>query len=48
MIQENVIGLKAISDELEKKHNIFLKLFVILYTDDTVLIAESASELQTF
>ena len=46
-IQENVIGLKNISDELENKINIYLKLVVILYADDTVLMAESASELQT-
>lgn len=46
-IQENVIGLKTISDELENKLNIYLKLFIILYADDTVLMAESDSELQT-
>ena len=34
--------------KLENKIDIFLKLFVILYTDDAVLMAESASELQTF
>jgi hypothetical protein len=45
-IQENVIGLKNISDELENKINIYIKL-VILYADDTDLMAESASELQT-
>ena len=42
-----MIGLKTISDELESKINIYLNLFVILYTDDTVLMAESASEQQT-
>ena len=45
-IQENVIGLKNISDELENKINIYRKLVIILYADDTVLMAESASELQ--
>ena len=38
---------KTISDELENKLNIYLKLFVILYTNDTVLMAESDCELQT-
>ena len=42
-----MIGLKTISDELENKINIYLNFFVILYTDDTVLMAESVSELQT-
>ena len=34
-------------DELQNKINIYLKLFVLLYTDDTVLRAESVSELHT-
>jgi hypothetical protein len=46
-LEENVIGLKTISGELENKLNIYLKLFVILYADDTVLMAESDSDLQT-
>ena len=46
-IQENVIGLKTISDELENKLNIYPKLFVILYANDTVLMTESDSELLT-
>ena len=46
-MEENVIGLKTISGELENKINIYLKLFVILYADDTVLMAESDFELQT-
>ena len=40
-------GLKIIQDELENKINNYLKLFVILYTDDTVLMTESVSELLT-
>ena len=48
-IKENVInvGLKTISDQLENKINIFLNLFVILYTGGTGLMDESASEQQT-
>ena len=44
-IHENVPGLNYISDELHKKVDIFMKLF--LYADDTVLMAETASNLQT-
>ena len=35
-----------ISDLLEDKLNIYLKLFVLLYADDTVLMSESKEDLQ--
>lgn len=41
-----MLGLKTISDELENKFDIYLKPIVILYADNTVHMAESASELQ--
>ncbi|XP_063436930.1 uncharacterized protein LOC134718363 [Mytilus trossulus] len=41
----NLIGLKTISDALEDELDIYVKLFAILYADDTVLMAESATEL---
>ena len=46
-IHENVPGLNSISDELDSMLDILMKLFIILYADDTVLMAESASNLQT-
>ena len=46
-IHENVPGLNSISDELDNRLDIFMKLFIILYADDTVLMAESSSNLQT-
>ena len=42
----NVEGLCTISDELETELNLYLKLFVLLYADDTVLMAESQIDLQ--
>jgi hypothetical protein len=36
-IHENVPGLNSISDELDSRLDIFMKLFIILYADDTVL-----------
>ena len=39
----NINGLKSISDE---KLNYYLKLFVILYADDTVLMSESQEDVQ--
>jgi hypothetical protein len=32
-----VEGLRSISDELESHLNLYIKLFAILYADDTVL-----------
>ena len=46
-IHENVPGLNSISDELDSSLDIFMKLFIILYAEDTVLMAESSSNLQT-
>jgi hypothetical protein len=34
------------SNEIETQLGIYLKLFVILYADDTVLMAESSADLQ--
>ena len=39
-------GLKTVSSELKDKSNLYLKLSIILYGDDTVIIAESAADLQ--
>jgi hypothetical protein len=38
--------LKTLSDELEQELGYYVKLFVIMYADHTVLLAESASNLQ--
>jgi hypothetical protein len=35
-------GLNSISDESESHLNLYIKLFAILYADDTVLLPESA------
>jgi hypothetical protein len=42
----DVEGLKTVSSELKDKLNLYLKLFIILYVDDTVIMAESAADLQ--
>jgi hypothetical protein len=38
--------LDCISDEIEGEFDIYSKLFVLLYADDTVLFSDSASDLQ--
>lgn len=39
-------GLESISEETDSKLQIYLKLFVILYADDTAILAESTDDLQ--
>jgi hypothetical protein len=41
-----VEGLKTVSSELKDKLNLYLKLFIILYVEDTVIMTESAADLQ--
>ena len=41
-----VNGLHCVSTQIETLLCIYMKLFVILYADDIVLIAESAEDLQ--
>jgi hypothetical protein len=44
--RNNVADLKTLSDELEKELDYYVKCFVIMYADDTPLLAESACNLQ--
>ena len=46
MYTRNVIGLESVSRDLEDDLNVFLKLFILLYADDTVLFSESITDLQ--
>jgi hypothetical protein len=39
---KNITGLQTISDEIEINLEIYLKLFILLYADDTALLAETA------
>jgi hypothetical protein len=43
---KNVTGLESISGDLENQLNIYLKSFIILYADDTIILSESGSDLQ--
>jgi hypothetical protein len=47
MEEKNITGLKSISSELEAQLEIYLKMFALLYADDTVLMSEIANGLQT-
>ena len=47
MYARNVIGLESVSRDLEDDLHVFLKLFILLYADDTVLFSESITDLQS-
>jgi hypothetical protein len=48
MFSENVSlnGLETVSKCIEDKLNIYLKLFALLYADDTIIMAETHDDLQ--
>jgi hypothetical protein len=43
---KDVSGLITLSEEIENQLNVYLKLFVILYADDTVIMSETKEDLQ--
>ena len=43
---KNSLGLNCITDEIENEPDIYIKMLVILYADDTVLFADFAVEMQ--
>ena len=45
--KKNAQDVKNISGDFENDLEIYVKLFTIIYADDTVLLAESAEELQS-
>ena len=47
MEDKNITGLESISSELEAQLEIYLKMFALLYADDTVLMSETSDWLQT-
>ena len=42
---KDITRLQTISDEIENNLDIYLKLFILLYADDTALLAETANDL---
>ena len=45
-IDNDVAQLTKITEDIAEKLNIFIRLFILLYADDTILLAESAENLQ--
>ena len=43
---KDVLGVNSISDDLEHELTVFLKIFMLLYADDTVMFSESSEDLQ--
>ena len=40
------IGLISLTEGLEQELDTYLKLFIVIYTDDTVILAESSDDMQ--
>ena len=43
---DNVTGLPTISQDIENIMNVYMNIFLLLYADDTVLMAETPEDLQ--
>ena len=46
-LSDRCLGLKDLCNVTDEELDIYLKLYVLLYADDTIILAESASDLQT-
>ena len=44
--ENNAIGLISLTEDLEQELDTYLKLFILLYADDTVILAESSDDMQ--
>jgi hypothetical protein len=44
--EKNAISLISLTEDLEQELDTYLKLFILLYTDDTVILAESSDDMQ--
>ena len=42
----NAKGFKSINSDIENEWSVYLKKFLLLYADDTILLAESSDDLQ--
>ena len=39
-------GLESLTDDIQNELEVFMKMYVLLYADDTIILAETATELQ--
>ena len=46
MTHHNVRGLSRVNEELSNTFDIYLKLFILLYADDTILCSDCPNDLQ--
>ena len=44
--ENNTIGLISLTEDLEQELDTYLKLFILLYADDTVILAGSSDDMQ--
>jgi len=46
LVNRDSVGSETVTADIERQLNVLLKIFCILYADDTVLMAECPYELQ--
>lgn len=46
MVSNNIIGLQCLSNQLENDFHMYIKFFILLYADDTILFSDSPEDLQ--
>lgn len=46
LISKNIVGLNTITENIEHELDTYIKIFIMLYADDTVLLAETPTDLQ--
>ena len=44
--QKNVNGLQSVSADLDNELSVYMKIFLLLYADDTILLSASSDDLQ--
>ena len=47
ILMQSYNGLKSLTTEIEEEVETCIKLYTLLYADDTIIMAESAEQLQT-
>jgi hypothetical protein len=46
LVEKDIAGLQSIENAIEDELMVYVKMLILLYADDTVLLAESADGLQ--
>ena len=48
LLINNITGLQILSSKIQEHLSVYLLMFVLLYADDTIILAESANDFQNY